>query len=524
MDLPFLPDPTAIFLPLVAALAVLAPLLLIRRMLRRAGLLRGLGIAYLFGALALSAALALALYLRQAGRALDGTSRTILLAAIACCWGSVGIGLAEELLIRRWLAPGGVAVPRLALDIGRAAAFVVVVLLTLSLVLGVQLSSVVISSTIISAVVGLALQDLLKNVFAGIALQAEQPFAVGHWVEINRQIGRVVETSWRATRVITVDGNYIIYPNSSLAQAELINYTLGSPIQAMHVQIGVAPGHPPNTVKRVLTEAALASPDVCRDPPPSIKVVQYGDYSVTYDVKFWLFNYDRYPEKRDAVMTAAWYHLQRAGIKLPFPVREVFVHQADPATGTDQQRQRADSAIATLRQVDLFAVLDEAELHDLAMHANLRLYGASEVLARQGEAGDTFFVIRSGRVRIDVVGHQNGHAVTVNQLGAGGFFGELALLTGAPRGATVIAEEDTEALVVSRDDLAPLLHANPALPERLGDVLAQRLAMNQAALESQLLVDDDQEAASQDFSHPTMVGRIRKLFRLEGRPPTTRLP
>src|SRR5439155_20749271 len=144
-----------------------------------------------------------------------------------------------------------------------------VILLTLTLVLGVQLNSIVISSTNFTAVVGLSLQDLLKNVIAGIALQTERPFEIGHWVEINNRIGRVVEMSWRATRVITVDGNYIIYPNSSLAQSELVNYTLGSPIQAMHVQIGLGSHYPPNMVKRVLSEAALASADVCREPAPS---------------------------------------------------------------------------------------------------------------------------------------------------------------------------------------------------------------------------------------------------------------
>jgi small-conductance mechanosensitive channel/CRP-like cAMP-binding protein len=426
----------------------------------------------------------------------------------------VGLGAGEHLLLRRWLAQERAQIPRLALDIGRALAFIVVVLLTLSLVLGVQLSSVVISSTVLSAVIGLALQDLLKNVFAGIALQAERPFDVGHWVEINKQISRVVEMSWRATRVITIDGNYVIYPNSNLAQAELINYTLGSPLQALHVQVGVGPNYAPNLVKQVLHAAALSSPDVCRQPPPSIKLIQYGDYSVTYDIKFWLYNFDNYTDKRDAVMTSAWYHLHRAGIKLPYPIREVYMHQVDPLTEVDQHHVHIESVLGTLRQVELFEMLDETELRELAEHVRLELYGRGEQLARQGEPGHTFYVIRSGQVRIDVddILGDTIAPVTVNQLGPGDFFGELSLLTGAPRGASVVAEQDTETLVVAQADIAPLLQANPELPERLGAVLARRLAMNQIALASRRIAD----APAEVMSRPTLVHRIRHLFGLNG--------
>lgn len=507
--------PAELILPLVAGLAVFALLLLMRRLLLRAGAIRGLGVTYLISALALGVAVGAAAWSAEQATPLDAVFRSALLAVLVCGWGFVALGLVEHLLLRRWVGQGHTHIPRLALDIGRALAFIVVALLTLSLVLGVQLSSVVISSTVLSAVIGLALQDLLKNVIAGVALQAERPFEVGDWVEFNKQTGRVVEMSWRATRVITVDGNYIIYPNASLAQAELINYTLGSPVQALHVQVGVGYSHAPNLVKRVLTEAALAAPDVRREPRPSIKLIQYGDYSVTYDIKFWLSSYDNYPEKRDVVMTNAWYHLHRAGIKLPFPIREVYMHQVDPLTEADQHHLQIASLIQTLRGVELFEVLDNAELHELAEHVNLQLYARDERLARQGEPGDTFFILRSGRVRIDVddVLGDSLAAVTVNQLGPGDFFGEMSLLTGAPRGATVIAEEDTEALVVAQADIAPLLQANPELPERLGAVLARRMEMNQAALAMRRSPDEPMDAVNR----PTLVHRIRHLFGLHSR-------
>jgi small-conductance mechanosensitive channel/CRP-like cAMP-binding protein len=503
-----------LILPLAYGLAIFILLMVIRRLLRRYRTLEGLAFPYVIGALAVGGAVALTAASSRLGVVADNTLNNILLATLVLCWGFVGLGLAENLLLERWLTRGA-NVPRLVRDIGRTIAFILVVLLTIWFVFEVPLSSFVISSTVVTAVIGFALQDLLKNVIAGIALQTERPFDVGHWVEINKQTGRVVEMSWRATRVITIDGNYIIYPNSILAQSELVNYTLGSLLQAMHVQVGVGYSYPPNLVKRVLTEAALASPDVCREPPPSIKLIQYGDYSVTYDIKFWLYNYDNYTDKRDRVMTSAWYALNRAGIKLPFPIRQVYMHQVDPLTEAEQRHAYIENMVASLRKVDLFTVLDRDELHELAEQVSLRLYGRGEVLARQGELGDTFFIIRSGKVRIDVddILGDNLAAVTVNQLGPGEFFGELALLTGAPRGATVIAEEDTETLVVAQSDIAPLLQANPELPERLGAVLAHRLEMNQAALATRQI----SSAPTEDMSRPTLVHRIQQLFGLTAR-------
>jgi CRP-like cAMP-binding protein len=214
-------------------------------------------------------------------------------------------------------------------------------------------------------------------------------------------------------------------------------------------------------------------------------------------------------------MTSAWYYLNRAGIKLPFPIREVYMHQVDPLSEADQHHIQIEQVVAALRQIDLLAVLDNAELHALAEHVGRRLYGRGEVLARQGESGDTFFIIRSGRVRIDVddILSDSLASVTVNHLGPGDFFGEMALLTGAARGATVTAAEATEILVVARQDIAPLLQANPELPERLGAVLARRMEMNQAALMSRQ--QDDMPAEM--ISRPTLVGRIRHLFGLNGR-------
>ncbi len=481
-------------------------LLILLRLFYRRPALRALTWPYLIGALTLSVGIVLPVVLPP----LPLLVEHLLLATQVFTWGAVGLILTEHVLVERWARISGVVVPRLARDIVRAVAFGLGVLVVLQLVFNIAPTSIVVSSTILSAVIGLALQDLLKNVIAGIALQLEHPFEVGHWIQVDGGIGKVVEMSWRATRVITVDGNYIIYPNSALATSQLINYSMPQATQALHTQIALSYIHPPNIVKRVLIEAILASPFVTQDPPPSVKVLGYGEYSVNYDLKFWLYDYDRYPDKRDSVMTNAWYALQRAGLKLPLPVREVYTHEE---TGEDLLRRRAEHLErirADLQRSAILAALNGAELATLAERAYVRLYGTGDVLVHQGEPGEILFIIRNGRVRVDVR-RPDGAVLTVNQLGPGECFGEMALMTGEPRGASVIAAEDSEVLLVAKDAIAPLMLANPSLPEQLGTLLAERRAMTESALNQAKTAD----ALDETVPRATLVQRIRQFFGID---------
>jgi CRP-like cAMP-binding protein len=278
----------------------------------------------------------------------------------------------------------------------------------------------------------------------------------------------------------------------------------------MHTQIALSYVHPPNTIKRVLYDAMIASPDVTPDPAPSVKVFSYGDYSVTYDLKFWLYNYDNYPDKRDRVMTNAWYALQRSGISMPLPVREVYHHEEGPNEQALRRREHLARMAADLRVATILDVLNDQEVAVLVERVHARLYGVGDLLVRQGDPGETLFILRSGRVRVDVR-NQNGTLMTVNRIGAGECFGEMALMTGEPRGASVIAEEDTEVLLVSKDDLAPLLRNNAKLPERLGEMLNLRREMNRLALERQ---QPDELHNDEPIPYLKLVDRIRQFFGL----------
>lgn len=330
--------------------------------------------------------------------------------------------------------------------------------------------------------IGLALQDLLRNVVAGIALQTERPYRPDDWIEVDGQIGKVLDMSWRATRLVTVDNTRVIVPNATLAQARINNFHLDSTLQALHVQIPVSPQHPPTVVKQTLTSAALAAEGVLSDPPPGVRLIAYGEYSVTYDIKFWMQGFDRYIETRDAVMTNAWYFLRRAGIRMPTPLQEIYLHEAASALPENEQAAALERVLRTLRRVEIFQVLSDEELHKLAARVESHIYCAGEVLVRQGDTDNGLFAIHTGMVRVEVRSDEGGSPVVVNRLGPGEVFGEAALLTGVPRRATIVAETDTEMLVVKREALGPLLAGNSSLPELLGASLEQRMAQTEQAL------------------------------------------
>lgn len=509
MDLAWLTSALSLLTPLAAAVGTLLILLLIFRLLRRRLRARAFGVIYLGAALLL----ALALALDGEGLLPPGWPRGLLLAALLVAWGYLLFDLLEELLVEGALRRRGLPVPRLARDIVRGLIIIALVLLALNRVFGVPLSSLVISSTVASAVIGLALQDLLKNVIAGIALQAERPFAPGDWVQLRDQPLKVQEMSWRATRMVTIDNTHVIVPNANLATAEISNFTIISPLQALHVTIPLAPEHPPNQVKAMLAAAAQAAEGVLSSPPPAVRLLSIGEYSATYDIRFFVRDFDRYVDIRDAVTTSAWYHIRRAGFRMPYPAREVFLHEADARRSADVAQATISRMAAELRAVELFGGLSDAERMELASRAELRLFAAGEVLVRQGDLDDTLYLICRGAARVEVAPAPGAPPVPVSTLAAGDFFGELALLTGSPRRATVIATADSEAMLVRREAIAPLLGRNPALPEILSAALEQRLANTRRAIAG--AADSGATNGAADMSQPGLLRRIRSLFGIE---------
>jgi len=397
--------------------------------------------------------------------------------------------------------------PRLIWDLVAFTVTVAAVFMVLSRVFGVDLTALLVTSTVVSVVVGLALQDTLRNFIAGIALQIDPPFAIGEWVRLGEHEGEVHEFSWRTLALRTRENNLIHVPNGSVATADVVNYARPEPHSALDLFVGVAYPHPPGEVKAVLALAAAEAEGVSPQRAPIILVDEYADFAVVYRIRVWLTDWSQKPAVKDAVLRRVWYRLRRAGMAIPYPVRDVNLRQVR-ADAEELARLDHEAAVfAALRPLPLLGPLRDDQVRDLAADSERQRFTAGEVLFGQGEPGDSLVVVTAGRLRVDVAGDA-GRPVTVAQRGPGDYVGEMSLLTGEARSATVIAEAETDAIIVPKAAVAEVLLSDPAIMEALSDVLASRVLERDAHLAESA----DQAAARHTGLRDALLARMRQFF------------
>lgn len=337
-----------------------------------------------------------------------------------------------------------------------------------------DIGQIVTTSAILSVVIGLALQESLSNVFSGLMLTVDEPYKPGDWIEVDGREGKVLDSNWRSVRVLTRDDDVIYVPNSSMAKHNIVNFTAPTPLHLLHRKIGVEYGAPPNKVKQVLIGLMQHTDGVLKEPVPDVYVVDYADFAIIYEMRFWIDTYAARTRIESEVMRGVWYHLKRNNIGIPFPIREVFLKREQPG-------KKPGEIVSMLRKVDILEQLKEEELLMLAEDLTSQLFAKNEVICRQGEEGSTFYIIKSGRVSVRLKQMDSGET-EVAQLSAGAYFGEMSLLTGEPRSSTVKAAEDCELLCLDRESFAVLLRDNPPIAATMSGVIAERAAAKERHL------------------------------------------
>jgi small-conductance mechanosensitive channel/CRP-like cAMP-binding protein len=379
-----------------------------------------------------------------------------------------------------------------------------------------KLTALVVSSTVISAVVGLALQDVLKNLIAAMALQSERAFSSGDWLLLDGRPTRVVDMSWRITHLRDSEGHDLFEPNAALVTQRLTNLGTGERPVGWSVRVGLPYAAPPQQVKAALLAAARGAPGVADEPPPRAFLESYGESAIQYRLRVWTREVDHLLRFADGVNSRIWYQLQREGLSIPFPIRTVELHDMAAERAEREAAERA-RCLARIDGVALFAALAPEHRERLAAAARRLHYDDGERLVEEGEPGDSLMVIDRGRVRISkrAVDPGSGSGVLLATLGEGEFFGEMSLLTGEPRSATVVGLGGCEVLVLDREAVAPLLAVDPAVAETLSRLLAARVEATAASLESRR--ERDAKALPEETDSGPLLRRIRALFGLDRR-------
>jgi small-conductance mechanosensitive channel len=323
------------------------------------------------------------------------------------------------------------------------------------------------TSAVGAVVVGFALQDTLGNMFAGLAIQVEKPFRVDQWVRIGSLEGRVAAITWRATRLVTKSGDAVIVPNNVVSRELITNFSEPSGATRLFVDVGASYLVPPNEVKAAVREALSDAPLALREPAPEIVLADFGPSAVTYRIKFWVADYGADDPARDQVRSSVYYTFRRKGIEIPWPI-QVNYHGPEAPAGLSSLEERQ----AYIDALDVFRPLAAGDRARLAAAARERLYGAGQTIVRQRDVGDSMFVVGWGRVRVSI---EPGDT-EVATLAAGTCIGEMSLLTGQPRTATVTAIDDSLLLEILAGDFRQIALAHPEVLEQVTAAVGARQA------------------------------------------------
>jgi small-conductance mechanosensitive channel/CRP-like cAMP-binding protein len=334
-----------------------------------------------------------------------------------------------------------------------------------------DLAALFTTSTIIGVVIGLALQDTLGNLFAGLAMQADQPFQIGDVVNIsNKGVGVVENISWRGVKIRTFQNKLLLISNSVLSK-EAIEVAPQDGLNAKLVFFNTLYTNPPAKTIKVIREVVRQCSNVSPKIRPKVRIRELGSDGIEWEVKYWLIDYSQYNTTNALIRQNVWYAFQREGIDFAYPTRTVYVQNEQEA---DVFVESQGEIFARLSNVPVFSPLCEDEIKHLAKASSIRVFAPDEPIVVEDQKGESMFVIHRGAVTISI--KENGTTKNVGNLKEGDFFGEMGLFTGEPRTATVTANEETEVLEIGHHCLKPILENNPDLVATISEIIDERKA------------------------------------------------
>jgi small-conductance mechanosensitive channel/CRP-like cAMP-binding protein len=370
-----------------------------------------------------------------------------------------------------------------------------------------QLKGLLAGSGVAAIIIGFAGQNFFAGIIAGMSLQINRPYKVGDWLKIGDTYGEVREINWRSTRLRTNDAITLDIPNNEMVLHTITNLSYPSRAHYMRLHIPAEYGAPPNRVKDALMRATIQAPGVEKDPPPQIFVSEYADSAVIYQIKFTMTTHAGYYEARDAIYTNAWYEFRRHKITIPYPQRTLHVERK-PGRSTDEGH---DEAREILRGEPVFECLSNTQLDDLVKRARLNHFGRGERVIEEGAEGDSMFILLRGTASVSVA--KNGASIQVATLNEGDCFGEMSLLTGEKRSATVRADGDCYVMEIGKPIMADVIRDSPGCLEKLSELLAKRKMETEGILKDATPSGADQAAKQREYT-ATFLKHLKTFFAL----------
>ena len=357
---------------------------------------------------------------------------------------------------------------RLLQDLCAGAIYVGAVLGIIADVFDVPISGLLAASGVIAIVLGLALQSTLGDVFSGVVLNLAKAYRAGDWLILEGGLqGRVVETNWRATQLLTLSNDLAIIPNSIISKAKLVNASAPSQTHGIVVIVRLDPDSAPLSGVTVLETALLSCTRIVRLPPATIMVRSLDAVALECEVTFFVNSIEQGPAAQNEVFDRVYRHCMSAGIRLAPPADSALIL---PPRGPAQQP--ADAPKRLLERLPIFLPLSNDERLLLAPKMKRRAYKAGDILVEQGVVTSALFILGSGVLA--AFQRHDGADAEVLRYAPGDCFGQASVLTGAKTVFKVEALTRAVVYEIAKDDLAPILKARPGIAVELGQVLAMR--------------------------------------------------
>jgi small-conductance mechanosensitive channel/CRP-like cAMP-binding protein len=390
----------------------------------------------------------------------------------------------------------------------------IIVALTLLGRHGVDLSGIVATSAVVTAVIGFSLQDTLGNIMGGMALQMEQSIAVGDWVRIGEVEGLVREIRWRQTSIETRNWDTVVIPNSVMmkSQVTVLGRRAGKPkLHRMWVWFNVdfrfEPAEVIDAVERALQAEPI--PNVAGDPPPNCVLMDFKESYGHYAVRYWLVDFARDDPTSSEIRVRISVALQRAGMSMSIPAQTLFLKTQSEQRIHRKQKEETDRRVTALRGMMILQPLTDEELHELAEKLTVAPFRRGEIITRQGNIAHFLYLIARGEAEVSVM--LNGECRDVARLEANDVFGEMGMLTGEVRTATVTAASDTVCFRLDKAAFKEILQKRPEIAEAISHLIAQRKLQHDTAMHQ---MDEEARRAHHEKTKSDLLERIRKFFTL----------
>ncbi len=394
----------------------------------------------------------------------------------------IGSGMALVLLaaifvFRAILPRVGIVVARIAEDITVLVLYAAFILARLHLV-GLDPSSLLTTSALITAVLAFAMQDTLGNVLAGVALQLDNSLRTGDWIRIDDLTGRVAQVRWRQTTIRTRNGEVVVVPNGQLMRGRFTVYgredIANWPWRRwiwFNVTYDSAPTRVIKAVEKAISVAEIAN--VAAEPAPTCVLMDFGPGYARYALRYWMLD----PQPDDPTDSAVRVHLlaalQRGGMELAMPGQSLLVTKKNDAYRKSIRRRETERRVTDLRKFEIFFSLEEEELLTVSQHLVFAPFVSGDVIYTQGNEAHWLYLLTAGEAEVWME-FQDQPRQLFRTIDAGNTFGERGVLTGELRRDTVIARTDLVCYRLDQETLEGLIQSRPAIAEAFAAILARR--------------------------------------------------